>query len=45
MNFEPAGYLDALSHDASLALLPMQRAADVRGVSRAAIDRMVNWGS
>jgi hypothetical protein len=45
MVFESAAaYLDALRGDTSLAVISMQMAADVRGVTRAAIDRMVQLG-
>lgn len=45
MKFESASdYLQALEHDPSLAILPLQMVADHRGVTRAAIDRMVRIG-
>lgn len=45
MTFETAeDYLNALQHDSSLAILPLQMVADYRGVTRAAIDRMVRIG-
>jgi hypothetical protein len=45
MTFETASkYLKALEHDPSLAILPLQMVADHRGVTRAAIDRMVRIG-
>jgi hypothetical protein len=45
MTFETAeDYLTALENDPSLAILPLQMVADYRGVTRAAIDRMVRIG-
>lgn len=45
MTFESASdYLQALEHNPSLAILPLQMVADHRGVTRAAIDRMVRIG-
>lgn len=41
---DAADYIDALEGDPSLAILPLQMVADLRGVSRPAIDRMVKLG-
>jgi hypothetical protein len=37
-------YLTALQHNSELAIVPLQIAADSRGVTRAAIDRMLRIG-
>lgn len=45
MTFETANdYVEALASNPSLAILPLQMVADMRGVTRPAIDRMVRIG-